>query len=235
MLYAGQLTCIDILQGRESQALLRNAEVVDVESPVEQLLTQGSARLPKFYRLWWVRLDIQPKRAKFRSSFSNSPSPTLVIVLVFSLYFIPEWLKLTNCVINEARNTRLHTKGLKTVLAYAHCSQPVPLYHTSICEAQMAGAGKKVSRPREIEVVSLRVVRPSMVQLQLIHQQEIVPEQVASGHQMHVEVLARSRQIVGVYGMREKADDRVKDFDIEREQIRRHPGCSTFLLLFGEE
>ena len=57
-LYAGHLICTDILQDREREALLCNAEVVDVKSPVEALASFGSVILQTKYRPWRVGLDI---------------------------------------------------------------------------------------------------------------------------------------------------------------------------------
>ena len=57
-LYAGHLICINMLQNREGEALLRNAEIVDVEPPVEKLASFGFARLQAIYRLWRIGLNI---------------------------------------------------------------------------------------------------------------------------------------------------------------------------------
>ena len=88
-LYAGHLICMDMPQGREREALLCNAEIVDVESPVEKFASFGSARLQYVYRLWGFGFNIQAKKAKFRRSFSNSPF-TLVTAFVSSPFSIPE-------------------------------------------------------------------------------------------------------------------------------------------------
>ena len=67
------------------------------------------------------------------------------------------------------------------------------------------------------EVVTLRVVRRTVLQPRHMHPQEIVPEQVATlRFQIRVEALASTRQIIGVYRVHEKADDLVEGFGRNR-------------------
>ena len=77
----------------------------------------------------------------------------------------------------------------------------------------MAGAGMEAT-PRVGMIVQFRVVRTTRRDCRCFPQ-EIVPEEVAVRHQKCVKVLARTGQIVGIYGMPYGADYRLDGFSRE--------------------